>query len=510
MDKNAQKMRLSKLREKLSPTGHLEEFFKPEFKEVMENLRKGDDTIRSIVAGEKLGDGDPGQFQISLKDLLKSARSNTNRREYMTALSDISRFHAKLREISKALGEINASLDKVHHQFLFQDLKDEHIPHLEDLENRWKAASAARQAEFIKKAGLMDMWHNLTDERGKSLRAWEKKYPNKTKDLKRGLTTLLDLGERTKDNILATLKDLAHLRATRKPEEYMALAKSNKGLLGAYNTFDKTFQSLYNGSANGGFSLKQLVQDLKQFKAVPVKETKEMGDQSVPVDKEKFKIKTDIGPDIKTDVTVPPAHTKPSHLSMPPMPGAPGKPRLELVHEEDDNRPTDKRLGAVPMEDPYLPYLETYPVAAPANPQEAAMDALNKLDQRYTVAPPAPYARQQGLDAINRLDNRHLVPPAGSGVVPNPGSRSAMLSPSPVPVPPTPSELEELGGNRAAEVARQIQMGAHASFFTSLQKMGSESPLLLASYISKYAKKIQQSDPATSIQLLKIVKRIKG
>src|SRR6185295_3187703 len=108
MDKIAQKMKwTTRKREKWSPTGELEEFFKPEFKEVMASLRKGDDTIRSIVAGEQLGDGDPGKDPIAMKALLKSGRSNLNRREYMRCLSDISRFHSKLREMAKTLGEIN-------------------------------------------------------------------------------------------------------------------------------------------------------------------------------------------------------------------------------------------------------------------------------------------------------------------------------------------------------------------------------------------------------------------
>ena len=78
-----------------------EKFFNPEFKEVMETLRKKDDTIRSIVAGEIIGDGDPGEGPTALKKLLKNAKSNIARREYMSATADLGWFHKKISDISK-------------------------------------------------------------------------------------------------------------------------------------------------------------------------------------------------------------------------------------------------------------------------------------------------------------------------------------------------------------------------------------------------------------------------
>src|SRR5574338_646579 len=180
MDKTAQKMKwTTQKREKWSPKGRLEEYFQPRFKEVMENLRQSDDSIRSIVAGEKLGDGDPGKHAISLKELLKRSKTNFNRREYMAAISDFSRFHDKLREVVKVLNNLNLNVDKVHHQFLFQDMDEENKSH------------------------IMDLWHNLTNERGIALRKWEKQYPKKTEELKRALIALQQEGEKTVSNILS-------------------------------------------------------------------------------------------------------------------------------------------------------------------------------------------------------------------------------------------------------------------------------------------------------------------
>ncbi len=514
MNKIAQRMsKLRKLHEKVSPKGKLEEFFQPRFKEVMESLRQGDDSIRSIVAGEQLGDGDPGKYAISMKDLLKKTKSDFNRREYMSAISGFSKFHDKLREIAKVLNELNLNVDKVHHQFLFQDLDEEHKPHLMDLENRWKAASDARQLELRKEAGIMDIWHNLTNDRGISLRKWEKQYPEKTKELKKSLITLQQEGDKTLAAILANLKELAALRASRNPEEYMKKATSRSGIMGSYNNFDKLFQKAYSGT------IQRFISDMKSFEGsqkVPTKDKKEMGDQSVPVESEKMTIKTDIGPDIKTDVSAPPTAKAPSHLSMPPAPGKPG-----------DTEPVTVRTGPQSsMDDPYLPYSQTTPAPAPGSPisvnktpvpsgsesisvrpTPSAREHGNAfLDARQTVAP-TPSARQHG-NAF--LDARQTQVPAGSGVVPNQNFSSV-----PAPLPSmTPEAFEQEGGHNLARVMRgetpTMISNTHANFFDSLQKMGNESPLLLASYISKYAKKIQSTDPATSIQLLNIVKRIKG
>lgn len=51
---------------------------------------------------------------------------------------------------------------------------------------------------------------------------------------------------------------------------------------------------------------------------------------------------------------------------------------------------------------------------------------------------------------------------------------------------------------------------AHNNFYESLRKMSGESPLVLSSFIKKYATSIQKIDPITAIQLLKISNSIKG
>ena len=87
MDKFAQSKRqtgrgiLNELREKINmPGAYLEGFFKPELDRVMTSLKILDDKIRSILTGQKIGGADILSDGKSAKDLLKTARTNFNRR----------------------------------------------------------------------------------------------------------------------------------------------------------------------------------------------------------------------------------------------------------------------------------------------------------------------------------------------------------------------------------------------------------------------------------------------
>src|ERR1700677_4593204 len=142
MQKTAQKRSvINKLREMTNVSGlAAENFFNPQFKEVMENLREIDANIRAIATGQEIdgADPDPGNTgdSRSLKDLLKSAKSNFNRREYMTAVAELGNFHKKFFDINQQIGKLHNKVNEVHHQFLFQDLDEDRKKQLHDLKNR--------------------------------------------------------------------------------------------------------------------------------------------------------------------------------------------------------------------------------------------------------------------------------------------------------------------------------------------------------------------------------------
>jgi predicted DNA-binding ribbon-helix-helix protein len=56
----------------------------------------------------------------------------------------------------------------------------------------------------------------------------------------------------------------------------------------------------------------------------------------------------------------------------------------------------------------------------------------------------------------------------------------------------------------------EIKANSHENFYNSLQSMANEDPIIVASFIRKYAESIQNSDIETAIKLMKTVRSIRG
>ncbi len=222
MQKTAQTRNIfNKIRDWTNISGKAaENFFNPQFKEVMETLREVDSNIRSIVAGKSVEGGEPGSDAVSLKDLLKSSKSNLNRKEYMTAVAELGRFHKKVFEVTQQVFKLNNVVDKVHHQFLFQDLGDEHKKQLEDLRQRF----ASQQQALVKEAGIMDFFHNILTNRGRALGFYEKRYGKQVEGLKKATEKMLGDSQKLLSNILLLLTEMASARASRNPDRYVKAA----------------------------------------------------------------------------------------------------------------------------------------------------------------------------------------------------------------------------------------------------------------------------------------------
>ena len=286
MQKTAQKRSvLNKLREMTNVSGiAAEKFFNPEFKKVMESLRAKDDEIRSIVSGEDIGEGSAGSDPMSAKSILKSARSNFNRREYMSSIADLSRFHKKAIDVVMVIRSLNKDVDAVHHEFLYKDLPEDKIKHLNDLKQRF----AATQAQLIKEAGIADFLVNIGTKRGRALALWEKRYPEKTKKLKNSIESLLKDSDTFLDKLLLHLKEMASARSTRNVDVYVGKAND---ILSSYSKYDNSFKNQYNTV-------------LKPFLA-EVEFLTPKAPEPAPAPKlETEKIKTTFGPDIDTGMPV--------------------------------------------------------------------------------------------------------------------------------------------------------------------------------------------------------------
>jgi len=350
MDKIAQKRSvLNKLREMTNVSGiAAEKFFNPQFQEVMDNLRSVDANIRSMVIGKSVDDGDPGNNAVALKDLLKSVKSNFNRREYMSAVAELSQFHSKVANILSEIKKLETKVDEVHHQFLFQDLGDDHKKELEGLKSKW---SSIEENSFLKEADIKDFLHNILTDRGRALGFYEKRYPKQVAILKRDTSKLLDRSEALLGLIISSLKEMAAARAVRNPDKYMASAnKIEKG----YRAYDVMFKEFYNTN------VKEFLNKVPQVPTQKIDE-KGLGQQEIPG--------TTNAPDTQPNLPSfplspssnppPPSGEVPIDLVNPKLPSPPNLPTNVGLSEDDEEPPTLRNPPVTP----------TVPgVAPPANP----------------------------------------------------------------------------------------------------------------------------------------------
>jgi hypothetical protein len=454
MDKIAQRRGiLNKLREMTNISGiAAEKFFNPQFEEVMDSLRTRDSNIRSIVSGKQLEGGDPGVDTTSMKQLLHSAKSNLNRREFMTAVALLGRFHKKLNEIRTEINELNTKVDAVHHQFLFQDLGDEHKQELESLRNRWAAerAEALRKEAGIRDSAIGDFFHNLTSDRGRALAFYEKRYPKQVGKLKKDTNTLLARSEALLGQILSSLKEMATARATRNVDSYVRAAEKMKRVFEGY---DRNFQNYYNENVKGFLEKTELMAPTKK---VP---EKGLGNQEVGA----------------------PEAEEGASSSAPTAPGAGEESAtpFDLINQKAPSTQVSPRTQVVPPGGPS---------GGPETPTEYPAEPFG-MAPSFTpgVIPPAP---RVPTNVGPNVPQRDTLP---VGAPPEMEERHSTMP------PPPPS---------VAQPRALPPMLSHSQFYASLEALSGESPLILATIIRKYAKSIQSTDPATAIQLLKIASNI--
>jgi hypothetical protein len=246
MDKFAQERGFfNKVREKMNmPGSYLEKFFKPELERIMAALRLVDDKVRAELSGKQIGDSSP-QIERAAKDILRDARRNFARREYMTGIADLGMFHKKMALVAAEISKWEVDVNRIHHRFLFQGVDEDKI---KGLREHMEGKKAAQINELVKQAGIMDFFYNLVSPRGRGLAAYEKKYPKITKDLRDGGAKLLDSADNLLANTISLLKEMATARATRRPDDYMDSA--NK-IVAEYNKFDggdKGFRAYYQNA----------------------------------------------------------------------------------------------------------------------------------------------------------------------------------------------------------------------------------------------------------------------
>jgi hypothetical protein len=386
MQKFAQKRSiLNKLREKTNLGGiAAEKFFNPEFERVMESLRQADNKIRAIASGSDIEGEDAGPDPVSLKDLLKSAKSNINRREYMTALAFLGRFSKKMESISKFIEELKFNVDKVHHDFLFKDLDTEQQQYLQEMKSRF----ASFNTQLVAEAGIMDFFHNVTSDRGKALHAWEKRYPQKVKQLKKDIGNLYSKSEGMFGQLLSSLKAMATARATRKVDDYMDSA--NK-VISNFNKYNQQFKEYYGGSFKDFLNKQEFKSPTKEMD-----EAKKLNDKDIDVE---------VGPSIPVSKPLTVEDLYDSSSSGPVLPLVQKQAPITPPPPAQANPPvvdnfTDTERPTLPSIDLSGPTTQRSPKTELPSVQENELEAAPDTVKEPEMAPPSKAAHKKFLDSL--------------------------------------------------------------------------------------------------------------
>jgi hypothetical protein len=250
MDKFAQDRGiLNKLREEINLSGKALEKINPEFEDVMIRLRATDARIRG--------------YAEDLKSSVRSAMSLFRRRDYLAAAKNIAAVHERCRYIAADLNKFSKSVNMTHYKFLLDQFDDDQKQELFGYDpskeislddnssaNDMPAVIAALQ----KSAGVSDWYHkisdpiadlahNLTSERGKAMRAFEKRFSvGFMKSLKFNTERMIQTTIKFLSYLIAKFKRLATGVATRNVGFYK---KNADDFITEFTKFDTLFKDYH-------------------------------------------------------------------------------------------------------------------------------------------------------------------------------------------------------------------------------------------------------------------------
>jgi hypothetical protein len=458
---------LNKIREKTNISGiAAEKYFNPELQQVMDHLRDVDDGVRAIAIGQAVGEANAPEDPISLKQILKSVKSNLARREYMKAAADLGRFHKKVFDIAHLLSLFTANIDKAHKKFLFQDLDEETANKLKYLANKWKPKAADYfTVSLIKNAGIMDFLHNIGTERGRALAYWEKTYPGKVKKLKEQTISLLSQSEKLNGTINQLFADLAKARAVRNPDNYINVSNKMINEIKKYDESDRGFRKYYEENIKGDleqfFKEQEEAAAKKDQEAAPVSNVKIPSALPIP----SLKINNPVRPiaaPLDVDFGQEKQNVSPQNIA--PKQEEKTHSLDELIHKKD---PVS---GDITLIDP---------------------DTSEIIGHIEGNNPPAVLSNKPAI-----VETKPVVPEAK----PVPAAK-------PVSVEQKPAKKRENLLDFKLPLKPPGKKAEYTAFLKSLEALADESPLMLSKYISKYAKLIFENDPETALSLMKIAAR---
>lgn len=480
---NKQAQRRKKLLEKLTEKSDMNsadvgKFFSPELKRVMGLLKDADDSIRSILSGEKVGTAPSPDDKVSLKDLLKSAKSNFNRREYMASAAELGRFHKKMFDAVKIINTFDLGVNRIHHDFLFQGLNSKQKENIQKLRSHMSTKAEIANFYFIKEAGIMDFFYNLGTQRGRALAAWEKKYPKVAQELKNGLENLLDKAESTLAITLSSLKDMVNFRKNQSIDEYVDTAKE---IVKTFNKFDDGkdgFKSFYSSV------IKPYLDKQDEYEKLEIKPTLPVGDEN--------------SPEVLIDQVLPPSTPKAPDT----IPTPPNSDMLKNLLQENRSGISSAPITPVLPVNHFTTNVSPNGLTLPIHQTRTLPIAHQNTNQPRTQT--IPYLGQPPQVAIPPNGKIPSFPSEAPDTKP---SSTIPISSSDILPDTTPSPSGEKTNFKSDQLAKEM-WGKNSHFINSLQSLSQESPQILGKYISKYAKSIQSNNQELAVELFNLVKRI--
>lgn len=478
MEKKAQRRgRWEKLKENLNLGGVAAEKFSPTFAALMDKLREADDSIRSVLL-----EGD-----VSLKDSIKSARSNFNRREYMASVADLTKFHDKAFKVAEVLKKLELDVESAHGEFIFGNLPGDTLEGLKSLREKFESKAEVK-ALLKKEAGIRDLWYALTSERGKALRGWEKRYPTKMRKLKTDTGSLISKSEGLFNALLSALKDMSTARNQRKVDEYL---KSSANFLSRFNNYNEEFKKYYFDNIKN-FVEKTLAEENKVSSGpVSFEKTPSKNPASMEAPKTIKTEEMNLG-----EQSVQPVSNK-SQVSLHPS-LIPPTPKTELegkVESDEDPFPLVQKQKQVVQVDPTssgkaqtIPNLLNPNIPKPPKmPQDLLKQVEKEQQQEAKTVPPGKLMQQspktEEEPGMTEIDNN---------------SPNTEIQDGP------DTSLTSSGPNTKKDSVPTTMRSAN--LINRLQVLSGESPKLLALEIKKFAK--EEKDLRVKSELLKIVEKI--
>lgn len=449
MDKIAQRRSLlNKIKEKANIGGiAAEKFFNPEFERVMEKLREFDSNLRSIAVGESVDGGDPGKDPADLKNLLKEAESNFNRREYITAVAYLGRFHKKLSELVENIDSLDMDVTKVHKDFLFKELGDDQKNILREMNKRF--SSKIGKESFITNAGIMDFLHNIGTTRGRALAAWEKRYPKQVKKLKKDTQNLLNKSENILNTLLNDFAKLADYRAKRQVDDYMKTVFKFKAL---FSTYHQIFNTYY-------------VENVKSFL-----NSDDFLDPPAPIQEQVIEQKQPLNVAVNPVIPAPPkVVNKPTEI----------EDEKSLLHNDFAEKEKENEFTPQWIDVTYDRFGRKLNPKTNLLEEEDVTDFADKIDSNKSLTD-SDLLRQLAPSNLSDLND---------------------------PLDYSPKTTEDIDAE--ADTENPItNRSSHNKFYNQLMTLSNESSIIQAKYIYKYAKSIEIIDPVVSKQLLNLYNEI--